>query len=838
MYVLKRSGEREEVRLDAILDRISSLTDGLDKQFVDPAEIAKRVVDGLHDGIKTTELDELAAQVCASMATVHSDFARLAARIAISNLHKETNSSFTVTVKDLHAYVEPKTGLHTPFVSDELLDLVSLHGEKIDREIDHERDYEIFDYFGIKTLGKGYLMSFGKKPVERPQHLFMRVALGIHGSDLDAAFETYHHMSQKDFTHATPTLFNAGTPIPQMSSCFLVAMSDDSIKGIYKTLSDVALISQQAGGLGINIHNIRAKGSFIAGSRGYSNGLVPMLRNFNETARYVDQGGGKRKGAFCAYLEPWHADVFDFLDLRKNHGAEEMRTRDLFLALWIPDEFMRRVEEGGDWTLMCPKECPGLYTSHGEEFEMLYRRYEEEGRGRKTIKARDLWNKVIDSQIETGTPFMLYKDSANRKSNQKNLGTIRSSNLCTEIVEYSDEKETAVCNLASICVNRFTKEDGSYDFQRLHDIAKVVCRNLNKIIDKNYYVIPESKYSNLRNRPIGIGIQGLADTFALLKYSFDEPRARELNKNIFETIYHGAVEASIELARKDGSYATFQGSPASKGQFQFDMWGVIPDSGLWDWEMTRKDMMQYGLRNSLFLAPMPTASTAQIFGNNESIEPFTSNLYVRRVLSGEFVVVNKHLLRDLQEVGMWNEDMRLKLIAARGSVQGIEEIPQDIRERYRTVWEISQRHIVDMAADRGPYICQSMSLNIHMRDATAGKLTALHFHTWKRGLKTGMYYLRNTPAVEAVQFTVDKTKMGKKELKQEESSVADSPSDSQERIRQQRSGESSVISAASPSKGDLSEREPKESTVSVVTSATVSESAEDDDPNMCFSCGS
>ena len=825
MYVLKRSGEREEVRFDAILERISSLTDGLDLKFVDPAEITQRVVDGLYDGIKTTDLDELAAQICASMATVHFDFVRLAARIAISNLHKETSASFSDTVKKLHAYVEPRTGLHAPFVSDELLELVTLHGEKIDAAVDHSRDYEMFDYFGIKTLGKGYLMSFGDTPVERPQHMFMRVALGIHGNDFDAAFETYDYLSLKDFTHATPTLFNAGTPLPQMSSCFLLAMSDDSIKGIYKTLSDAASISQHAGGLGINVHNIRAKGSFIAGSRGYSNGLVPMLRNFNETARYVDQGGGKRKGAFCVYLEPWHADVFDFLDLRKNHGAEEMRTRDLFLALWIPDEFMRRVETGGEWTLMCPKECPGLYTSHGEEFESLYQRYEQEGRGRKVIQARDLWNTIIDSQIETGTPFMLYKDSANRKSNQKNLGTIRSSNLCTEIIEYSDEKETAMCNLASICVNKFVQSDGSYDFKRLHTVTKVVCRNLNKVIDRNHYVVPESSYSNLRHRPVGIGVQGLADTFALLKYSFDEPRARELNKNIFETIYHGAVEASIELAKKDGAYETFKGSPASEGKFQFDLWGVIPDSGLWDWETARKEMVAHGLRNSLFLAPMPTATTAQIFGNNESVEPFTSNLYVRRVLSGEFIVINKHLLRDLQELGVWSEDMRLRLIASRGSVQDIAEIPEEVRQRYRTVWEIPQRHIVDMAADRGPYICQSMSLNIHMRDATAGKLTALHFHTWKRGLKTGMYYLRNTPAVEAVQFTVDKTKVG--------SGV------SQKVHASDSSDVSGTSFEASPSvpKGEVVQavQEVKKEVTTVTASGG---GGIDEDKNMCISCSS
>ena len=760
MYVIKRSGDREEVRVAAISERVSSLTGGLDMNFIDPNEIAQRVIDGVHDGIKTSELDDLVARVCASMSTVHSDFARLAARVAISNLHKETEPSFSATVKRLHAYVEPRTGLHAPFVSDELLELVSSHGEKIDAMVNHNRDYEMFDYFGIKTLEKGYLMSFGGDPVERPQHMFMRVALGIHSDDLDSAFETYNHMSLKDFTHATPTLFNAGTPVPQMSSCFLVAMSDDSIKGIYKTLSDVALISQHAGGLGINMHNIRAKGSFIAGSRGYSNGLVPMLRNFNETARYVDQGGGKRKGAFCVYLEPWHADIVEFLELRKNHGAEEMRARDLFLALWIPDEFMRRVESDGSWTLMCPNECPGLHTSHSSRFDDLYRRYEREGRGKHVMRARELWGRVVDSQIETGTPFMLYKDSANQKSNQKNLGTIRSSNLCTEIIEYSDEKETAVCNLASICVNKFVNADGSYDFQRLHDVVKVVCRNLNKVIDRGFYVIPESKYSNFRHRPIGIGVQGLADTFAVLGYVFDEPRARTLNKHIFETMYHGAVEASIDLARQDGSYETFSDSPASKGQFQFDMWGVTPDSGLWNWEVTREKMVEHGLRNSLFLAPMPTATTAQIFGNNESVEPFTSNLYVRRVLSGEFILVNKHLLRDLQRINMWDEEMRTQLIAARGSVQDIAGIPDAIRMRYRTVWEIPQRSIVDMAADRAPYICQSMSMNIHMRDATAGKLTALHFHAWKRGLKTGMYYLRNTPAVEAVQFTVDKTKVG------------------------------------------------------------------------------
>ena len=768
MYVIKRNGEKEEVRFDEILDKITSLSKGLDKKYIDPAEITQQVIDSMHDGIKTSELDDLAARECASRATIHYDFAILAGRIELSNLHKETNPSFTETVKKLHAYIEPATGKHSPYVSDELLEIVNKHGGLIDSAIDHQRDFTAFDYFGIKTLQKGYLMRFKDEPIERPQHLIMRVALGIHGDDLPKAFETYDLMSKKYFTHATPTLFNAGTPVPQLSSCFLVAMSDDSIDGIYKTLADTAKISQNAGGIGINIHNIRAKGSFIAGSRGTSNGIVPMLRNFNETARYVDQGGGKRKGAFCIYLEPWHADIFDFLDLRKNHGAEELRTRDLFLALWIPDLFMKRVEEGGGWTLMCPKECPGLYKMHGEKFEHWYLKYEKEGKGRETIKARDLWEKIIESQIETGTPFMLYKDAANKKSNQQNLGTIRSSNLCTEVIEYSDDKETAVCNLASIAVNKFVRtpeerkeKGGLYDFEKLHEVAKIVCKNLNKVIDRNKNITPEAEHSNLRHRPIGMGIQGLADTFAMTGLAFDDGTARTLNEYIFQTIYHGALEASIELAKEEGAYETFKGSPASEGKFQFDLWGTVEKEDLltlWDWEKTREEMVKYGLRNSLLIAPMPTATTAQIFGNNESVEPFTSNLYVRRVLSGEFVVINKHLLKDLIELDLWSEEVRKQLIADRGSVQNIDDIPADIKERYRTVWEIPQRSIVDMSADRSPFICQSTSLNIHMKDATVGKLTSLHFHTWKKGLKTGMYYLRNTPAVDAVQFTVDNSK--------------------------------------------------------------------------------
>ena len=807
IYVIKRSGNRQEVRFDAITERIARLAKDLNTTFIDSAEIAKKVVDGLYDGVKTTELDDLAAQVCAAMTTVHPDYAQLAARVAISNLHKETTPSFTEMVKTLHAYIEPRTGKHSPFVSDELLKIVHTHGDRIDAELCHDRDYDIFDYFGIKTLVKTYLMQFNDDTIlERPQCLFMRVALGIHGDDLEAAFETYHHLSKKDFIHATPTLLNTGTPKPQMSSCFLLAMNDDSLKGIYKTLADVAFISQYAGGCGINMHNIRAKGTFIAGSRGFANGLVPMIRNFNETARYVDQGGGKRRGAVAIYLEPWHADIESFLDLKKNHGAEELRARDLFYALWVCDLFMQRVEADEDWTLMCPHECPNLHTVHGVAFNKLYEQYEQEGRGKKTIKARDLWFALIDAQTETGVPYMLFKDAANRKSNQKNLGTIRGSNLCTEIIEYSDENETAVCNLASICLNNFVDiEKQEYDFARLHKITKVVCRNLNRVIDRNHYITPEAKYSNLRHRPIGIGVQGLANVFALLKLDFDEPRARELNKLIFETMYHASLEASVALAKKDGAYESFAGSPASKGVLQFDMWSISPESGRYDWDALREEIKKHGLRNSLLITVMPTATTAQILGNNEAAEPFTSNLYVRRVLSGEFIVANKHLINDLIELGIWNDTLRKKLIAERGSVQNIEEIPEAIRRRYRTVWELPQRSIVDMSADRGAFICQSQSLNIHMPNATASKLSALHFYAWKRGLKTGMYYLRNTPAVEAVQFTVDKKTLKKTVSKKE----ADAP------IAVTQTTPASSTSPVSTAPMDLEDNEP-----------------------MCTSCGS
>jgi ribonucleoside-diphosphate reductase alpha chain len=602
-------------------------------------------------------------------------------------------------------------------------------------------------------------MKMDGKVVERPQHLLMRVAVGIHGEDIPAAIETYNLLSEKWFTHATPTLFNAGTPKPQLSSCFLLTMKDDSIDGIYDTLKQTAKISQSAGGIGLSIHNVRAKGSYIKGTGGTSNGIVPMLRNFDMTARYVDQGGGKRKGSFAIYLEPWHADIFEFLELKKNHGKEEMRARDLFYAMWIPDLFMKRIENNEMWSLFCPNESPGLADCYGEEFERLYEKYEKEGKARKQVKAQDLWFEILEAQIETGTPYMLYKDAANKKSNQKNLGTIKSSNLCTEIMEYTSPDEVAVCNLASIALPKFVTEEGTFDHQKLYEITKVVTRNLNKVIDVNYYPVPEAKYSNMRHRPIGIGVQGLADAFILLRMPFDSEEARVLNKEIHETIYFAAMETSMELSKVNGPYETFKGSPVSKGIFQFDMWGVTPDSGRWDWDSLKKEVKQHGVRNSLLLAPMPTASTSQILGNNECFEPYTSNIYTRRTLSGEFIIANKHLMKDLISMGLWSENMRQKLISTNGSVQPIPEIPQNIKDIYKTVWEISQKVIIDMSADRGAYICQSQSLNIHLTDPNFGKLTSMHFYAWKKGLKTGMYYLRSTAAADAIKFTLDKTAM-------------------------------------------------------------------------------
>ncbi|GAB3826321.1 MULTISPECIES: ribonucleoside-diphosphate reductase subunit alpha [Hymenobacter] len=758
MLVIKRDGRRESVKFDKVTARIEKLCYGLNMLFVSPIEVAKKVIDGIYDGVTTVELDNLAAETAASLTTKHPDYAILAARIAVSNLHKVTSKSFSSTMKRLYTYEDPKNGDNASLVARDVWEVVHKHAAQLDSAIIYDRDYN-YDYFGFKTLERSYLLRLDGKVVERPQHMLMRVAVGIHKDDIEQAIETYNLMSERWFTHATPTLFNAGTPKPQLSSCFLLTMKDDSIEGIYDTLKNCALISQSAGGIGLAVHNVRATGSYIKGTNGTSNGLVPMLKVFNDTARYVDQGGGKRKGAFAIYIEPWHADIIDFLDLKKNHGKEENRARDLFYALWINDLFMKRVESNGEWTLMCPHECPGLDTSWGEDFEKLYQKYEREGRGRKTIKAQELWFAILESQTETGTPYMLFKDAANRKSNQQNLGTIKSSNLCTEIMEYTDADEIAVCNLASLALPRYVSEkDGRafFDHQRLFEVTYHATKNLNKVIDINYYPVPEAERSNKRHRPIGLGVQGLADTFIALRMPFESEEAKGLNKDIFETIYFAAVTASKDLAKRDGHYETFPGSPISKGQFQFDMWGVTPESGRWDWNALRAEVMEHGVRNSLLVAPMPTASTAQILGNNESFEPYTSNIYVRRVLSGEFMVVNKHLLKDLVKLGLWNDQMKQDIIAANGSVQDIPSIPQSIKDLYKTVWEISQRTIIDMAADRGAYICQSQSLNLHVQNPNFGKLTSMHFHSWKRGLKTGMYYLRTKAAADAIKFTVQK----------------------------------------------------------------------------------
>ncbi len=751
MQVVKRSGKQENVSFDKITARVKKLCYGLNSSFIDPIEIAKRVIQGLYDGVTTVELDNLAAETSASMATVHPDYALLAARIAVSNLHKETKKSFSSTMQALYDYIDPKTGKKAGLIGEDTMAIIKKHGDVLDSTIIYDRDYS-FDFFGFKTLERSYLLRMDGKPVERPQHLLMRTAVGIHGDDIESAIETYHLMSEKWFVHATPTLFNAGTPKPQLSSCFLLSATDDSIPGIFETLSRCAKISQSAGGIGLSIHNIRAKGSYIKGTGGTSNGIIPMLKVYNDTARYVDQGGGKRKGAFAIYLEPWHADVLEFLELKKNHGKEEMRARDLFYSLWIPDLFMERVKAAGQWSLFCPNECPGLYDSYGEEFNKLYTQYERDGMARKTMKAQDLWFAILESQIETGTPYILYKDAANKKSNQQNLGTIRSSNLCTEIIEYTSADEVAVCNLASISLVKFVK-DKTFDFDRLNEITRVVTRNLNKVIDVNYYPIPEAKNSNLRHRPIGIGVQGLADAFIKMGYAFDSPEAKQLNKDIFETIYFAALTESAEIAKRDGPYETFAGSPASEGKLQFDLWNVKP-SDRWDWTALRKEIKHTGIRNSLLLAPMPTASTSQILGNNECFEPYTSNIYTRRTLSGEYIVVNKHLLNDLIERDLWNSEMKEQLMAANGSVQEIEAIPADLKALYKTAYELSQKVLIDMSADRGAYICQSQSLNLFVEDANFSKLTSMHFYAWQAGLKTGMYYLRSKAAVDPIKFTL------------------------------------------------------------------------------------
>lgn len=768
MYVITRSGEKEPVKFDKITERIQSLCFDLDQQRVDPTKIAIKVIEGIYDEISTKELDQLAAETAAYLSTQHPDYSVLAGRIAVSNLHKETRGCFSENIREMYDYVNPKTGGHSPLVTKELYETVMKNAEKLDKAVIDKRDFN-YDYFGFKTLERSYLLRINGKIVERPGQMLMRVSLGLHLDDLDAAIETYNLMSEKYFTHASPTLFNSGTSKAQLSSCFLLTMKDDSIEGIYDTLRQTALISQSAGGIGLSIHNIRAKGSFIKGTNGTSNGIVPMLKVFNDTARYVDQGGGKRKGAFAIYLEPWHADVFEFLEMKKNTGAEESRARDLFYALWIPDLFMKRVEEDGMWSLFCPHECPGLSDTYGAEFEALYSRYEQEGKAKKVVRAQDLWFHVLESQIETGSPYMLYKDAANEKSNQKNLGTIKSSNLCTEIMEYTAPDEVAVCNLASVALNRFVDEENkSYDHQKLYDVIYRMTLNLNKIIDINYYPVIEARNSNLRHRPIGLGVQGLQDTFFLLDLPFESDEALQLDREIFETIYFAAMTASKDLAKEEGPYETYDGSPLSQGLFQFDLWNDRPSSDRWNWEQLKGEVKKHGARNSLLVAPMPTASTSQILGNNECFEPITSNIYVRRVLSGEFAVVNKYLVKDLIDLGLWNDQLRNEIIASSGSIQSIERIPEKLKKLYKTVWEIKQKSVIDHARARSPYICQGQSLNIHMQEPNFGKLSSMHFYAWKSGLKTGMYYLRSRAAVNAVQFTVDQTSKANKSNKTSE----------------------------------------------------------------------
>ena len=829
MRVLKRDGRKEPVKFDKITARIEKLCYGL-SDYVDPIAVAKRVVDGVYDGVTTSELDNLAAETAASMTIKHPDYANLAARIAVSNLHKSTKKSFSETVTDLYNYINPETGKAAPLIADDVYEIIQKNAEYLDSQLIYDRDFS-YDYFGFKTLERSYLLRMHGNIVERPQHMLMRVSIGIHKDDLNSAIETYELMSKKFMTHATPTLFNAGTPKPQMSSCFLLTMQDDSIDGIYDTLKQTAKISQSAGGIGLSIHNVRATGSYIGGTNGTSNGIVPMLRVYNDTARYVDQGGGKRKGSFAIYVEPWHADIYEFLDLKKNHGKEEMRARDLFYAMWIPDLFMERVEKNEDWTLMCPNECPGLFDCHGDEFVALYTKYEVEGKGRRTVKAREVWAKIMESQIETGTPYMLYKDAANLKSNQQNLGTIRSSNLCTEILEYTSPDEVAVCNLASIALPMFVSEDGTFDHDLLFDVTYKVTKNLNKVIDRNYYPVVEARNSNMRHRPVGLGVQGLADTFIKLRMPFDSEEAKSLNKDIFETMYYAAVTSSKDLAIKEGAYETYQGSPISEGKFQHNLWGVDDQalSGRWDWQSLREEVAEHGVRNSLLMAPMPTASTSQILGNNECFEPYTSNVYTRRVLSGEFIVVNKHLLHDLIELGLWNDDMKNALMATNGSVQNIEGVPANIKDIYKTVWEISMKDILDMAADRGLFIDQSQSLNLFMESPNMGKLTSMHFYAWKKGLKTGMYYLRSKPASSAIKFTVKKNA-------QTDMSPGVSGSASSETV------DAPVSTNEAPAASDVEAR--VQAQKAAIASMSEEVTAEEkiacsiDNPDDCVSCGS
>ena len=764
LSVVKRSSDLQKLERSKLLKRITSLTDGLDLRYVSPEGIVDSVVQGSFDGITTHKLDELCAQTAAYSSTKHPDYALLAGRIAVTCLYKTTCESFVQTMRNLYAYHNPKTNEFSPLIADYVIKFVNEHAEALESLVQPKNDMK-YEYFGYKTLERSYLLRTESddgimEVAERPQYMLLRVAIGIHAPDFESVKESYQLLSEGWFTHATPTLFNAGTPRPQMSSCFLIATKDDSISGIFDTLKTCAVISKSAGGIGLHVHNVRSCGSYITGTNGTSNGLVPMLRVFNDTARYVDQGGGKRKGAFAIYVEPWHPDIFEFLSLKKNTGKEEMRARDLFYGLWIPDLFMKRVQKSENWTLFDPNTAPGLTECYGDDFERLYEKYEKEGRGTKVVTAQELWFQIIESQIETGTPYMLYKDACNKKSNQSNLGTIKCSNLCTEIIEYTSPEEVAVCNLASICLPMFVrKNDGDgqlfFDFDMLRYVSQVVTFGLNRVIDANYYPVPEAKFSNLKHRPIGIGVQGLADTFLMLKLPFTSEEAQRLNEDIFETIYFGAMEKSCELAQKFGPYESYSGSPLSLGKMQFDLWNVKPKSGRWDWENLKKDVSKFGARNSLLLAPMPTASTSQIMGNNECFEPFTSNIYLRRVLSGEFPIVNKYLVKDMVKLGLWNEKIRNQIIADNGSVQGIESLPSNFKEIYRTVWEIKQKDLINMAVARGAYIDQSQSLNLFLESPTTAQITSMHFYGWKNGLKTGMYYLRSRPAVDAIKFTVD-----------------------------------------------------------------------------------
>lgn len=771
MYVTKRSGKTEIVSFDKILKRIKTIGQETYDIPVPPLQhslkinytaLVMKVIDQLYNNISTAKIDELSAEQCASMATVHPDYSTLATRLIIANHQKNTTSGFVQTMSKLYMNKD-KHGKHSPLITDDMMITAKTYEEEFDQMCNYTRDF-LIDYFGFKTLERAYLMKVNKKIVERPQHMWLRVAMGIHGDNIEKIRETYELMSQKYFTHATPTLFNAGTPHPQMSSCYLIAMEHDSIEGIYNTLKDCALISKWAGGIGLHIHNVRASGSDIRGTNGSSNGIVPMLRVFNHTAKYVDQGGGKRNGSFAMYMEPWHADIESFLDLRKNHGDEDLKARDLFYAIWMSDLFMERVKAGEDWTLMCPDECPGLSDVYGDAFETLYTFYETQGKGRRTIKARDLWFQILDAQMETGTPYLLYKDAVNKKCNQKNLGTIKSSNLCCEITEYSDENETAVCNLASIALPAFiiTDNEGNvtFDYCKLHSVSRTVTHNLNKVIDVNFYPTKKTERSNFRHRPIGIGVQGLADVFILLNLPFASDKAKEINLRIFQTIYHAALTESCEIAKIDGRYSTFEGSPASEGILQFDMWNVDPNEKvqMYDWDELKQQIKTYGLRNSLLVAPMPTASTSQILGYNECIEPITSNIYSRRTIAGDFMVVNKYLMNDLMKQDIWNDKIKNNIIANNGSIQQIDIIPDDIKEKYKTVWEIPMRNLIDMAADRGAFVCQSQSLNLWLEDPNYNNLTSMHFYAWNKGLKTGIYYLRRRARHQAQQFTIEPEK--------------------------------------------------------------------------------